>query len=128
MNDKYFESEIKSIHSALREFKDNRKQFNVKIAQIAKPKSYQPSSYGTDMQQCLAGLAKLSIDPQNAKTICENQFAGKGTISGTSKSASVQKHEVPAWAVTYDYINNKGVSKNLLTVTFVLLQSKNQIG
>jgi hypothetical protein len=129
-----FDAEVKAIRSDIKEFKEGRKRFDAKIAQIIKggttypDKQYPPSSYGTDMQQCLDGLAKLSVDPERARQECETQFAGKGTKIGVkqysnlellsmkqrrdleaakganqcTKGASVQQQSLD-WLVTYEY-------------------------
>jgi hypothetical protein len=137
MQDKYFEEEIKSIRNGLREYKDTRKSFNSKLAQIIQAKTYPTSHYETK-SECVTGLTSAyNLSSDVAETECSRQFGpGQGTVTGTrqvnqayrdqkeqqqaaaqnggtvrhitARNASVQEvDEIPAWVITHDYLFDK---------------------
>jgi hypothetical protein len=54
---------------------------------VVPDKEYPQSAIGDDYDSCVKGLLDLGIDSDRAKTECETQYGGKGTVSGKTRKA-----------------------------------------
>jgi|GEM_PF-1024762 len=95
LNDKYFEDEIKSIRSSLREYKDNRKLFNAKISNIIRQsgvpdKKVPISSMGDNYESCLVSLKSIGISEDRSIEECSTQWKGEGTHVGVKQHSNLE--------------------------------------